>query len=86
MREGLALLYSDGSMGVLPSGADLEQARREARESDVNETDPSHFTQLVRVRIEITEHLDVPERDRERASGRCPNCGERIQTNDGEAA
>ena len=53
MSERLGLLFSDGSLLVLPEGIDLDGARREAEEHDRGEVKPR--TRVVRLNIEITE-------------------------------
>lgn len=67
-----ALLYSDGSMGVMSERQTLEDTRRDAADSDRGETDPVHFTRVARVDIVITEMLgtghDAPPEEI------CPYC------------
>ena len=53
MSERLGLLFSDGSISVLPEGADVGTAWREAEEHDWGEPKPS--TRIVRVEIRIIE-------------------------------
>jgi hypothetical protein len=55
MNEYLGLLFSDGSILVLPDGTDLQTAAREAAEHDAG--DPNPGTQVVRLSIEIIDHL-----------------------------
>lgn len=55
-----AVLYSDGSLGVLVEGATLEQAKEQREETDVGETDPEHLTKVVSVRCELLEVLFEP--------------------------
>jgi hypothetical protein len=55
MAERLGLLFSDGSILVLPDGTDLRAAWVEAAEHDAG--DPTPGTQVVRLSIEIIDHL-----------------------------
>jgi hypothetical protein len=55
MNEYLGLLFSDGSILVLPDGTDLQTAAREAAEHDAG--DLSAKTKVVRLSIEIVEYL-----------------------------
>lgn len=74
--ERLALLYSDGSLGIGMPGAPAESFRDEAIFSDKNETDPANFTQIVRVRLEVIEVVETPSAVA--AAGRggiCAACG-----------
>lgn len=79
-----ALLYSDGSFGILSAGASLEKAREEAAFADHGEAD--HFTRVGRVSIVILEDLGMNSTV---ADQKCPACGrersEITSTND-EAA
>lgn len=56
----LGLLFSDGSLNVLPSTAGMDQARREACECDEGEKDLAHLTKIVRVEIAISEEIETP--------------------------
>lgn len=73
MMNRLALLYSDGSMGILSDGATEKSAREDAMFADANETDPAKMTKVVRVRLEITETLVEPKAPRRR-EGVCACC------------
>lgn len=66
----LALLYSDGSMGVLPLETSIERAWEHAADADRNERNPAHFTKVARVSIQIEETLSRPAKD-----AACPTCG-----------
>ena len=61
MAERLALLFSDGSLLVLPEAANLKQARREAVECDENEQDPAKFTRVVSLVITGIKVIEVDE-------------------------
>ncbi len=53
MIERLGLLFSDGSILILPENTDLESAEREAMEHDWGQ---SHaFTRVIRMEIKILE-------------------------------
>ncbi|MGJ0505644.1 MAG: hypothetical protein ACR652_00630 [Methylocystis sp.] len=58
--DRLALVYSDGSFGVLSEGTTIETAREEREFCDRNEHDPQHLTKIARVQVTI---LDVLEGD-----------------------
>jgi hypothetical protein len=51
MEERFGLLFSDGSILVLPEGASAEEANREAEEHDAG--DPDAQTQVVRIAVKI---------------------------------
>ena len=72
MSERIALLYSDGSIGIMPPATSIEKAREEAKDADHNETDPAYFTKVATIEINIVEVLDVP---RSEAVKNCPVCG-----------
>ncbi len=55
MAERLGLLFSDTSILVLPDGTGLRAASLEAEEHDAG--DPNPGTQVVRLSIEIIDHL-----------------------------
>jgi hypothetical protein len=55
MTETLGLLFVDGSVLVLPEGTTVQQAQHEAKEVDLGEPEPR--TRVVRVTIEITDHV-----------------------------
>jgi hypothetical protein len=57
MAERLGLLFSDGSILVLPDGTDPQTAAREAAEHDSGDRSPG--TQVVQLRIEIVKYLHV---------------------------
>jgi hypothetical protein len=54
--ERLGILFSDGSISVLPEGTTLEAAKKEAEEHD--QGDLSGTTRVLRMKIEISE---IPE-------------------------
>jgi hypothetical protein len=56
MSERLGLLFSDGSLLVLPEGADIHSAWREAEEHDAGESDMG--TEVVNLELEITGRYD----------------------------
>lgn len=66
----LALLYSDGSMGILPAETSVERAWEHAADADRNEHNPAHFTKVARVSVQIEEALCPPARE-----VTCPTCG-----------
>lgn len=72
MSEHLALLYSDGSLGVLRPGAAIEQAERDRAFSDDGERDPAHMTKIARVEVTVLEIIDAPIADADQA---CLHCG-----------
>ena len=51
MSERIGLLFTDGSLFVLPDGGDPDAARREAEEADWGEPEPR--TQVVRLRVTL---------------------------------
>jgi hypothetical protein len=55
MAERLGLLFSDGSILVLPDGTDWQAASAEAAEHDAGDLNPN--TQVVRLRIELLEYV-----------------------------
>lgn len=79
--ERLALRYSDNTFGVLHGGATLEDAHKELRFCDENETRPERRTRIVRVSIEIVETLFDPRLAVVEAteSKRCATCGRKLQ-------
>ncbi|MCW2317242.1 hypothetical protein M2322_002801 [Rhodoblastus acidophilus] len=66
--ERLVLVYSDGSMGVMPANAPTSSAMREAEEVDANETDPAHLTRIFRARVELLD--EIPQERLDRAAKR----------------
>jgi hypothetical protein len=56
MIQRLGVILSDGSMLVLPERADLDTARKEAKEHNEGESNSS--TRVVRLDIKITEVID----------------------------
>ena len=46
MSERFALIFSDGSMLILPESVDIQHARKEALSCDENEDNPLNFTML----------------------------------------
>jgi hypothetical protein len=55
--ERLGLLFSDGSILVLPEGTSAETAKTEAEEHDAG--DPTAQTRVVRLAVNIMEILIV---------------------------
>ncbi len=55
MSVRLGLLFSDGSILVLPDGTDVDTARREAEEHDRGQPPPQ--TLVVHLNIEVMEIL-----------------------------
>ena len=73
-----ALLYSDGSVGILRAEASLDEARKEREWVDRNERDPRHLTKIACVTFDIVEIVDDPTTaPAPPASGACPVCGSR---------
>jgi len=58
MNERLGLLFSDGSILILPEGTDVETARNEAEEHDLGAN--GRGTQVVRVSITTLEIVMSP--------------------------
>jgi hypothetical protein len=58
----LALLHSDGSIGILPAGCTFEQAEAEARFLNDDELDVSDFTKVALVQLEVLEVPFSPSR------------------------
>lgn len=56
-RIRLAILYSDGTIGVLRPGTSREEADRQKAFADAGETDPAHRCGLATVDIQVTETL-----------------------------
>ena len=71
MSDYLALIYSDGSMGIFSKETTLNDALEEAIASDRGETDSSHFSKLARVDVTVIEIIDTPSI----AQKLCPTCG-----------
>lgn len=69
----LALLFSDGSVGILSASATLEQARRDRECVDLNERNPHHLTKIARVEFTIVELVEAPPIDAPPET--CPHCG-----------
>ncbi|HEX3864126.1 MAG TPA: hypothetical protein VHY35_20785 [Stellaceae bacterium] len=63
MEERWALLFFDGSVGVLRAGLGIDEARREIGYSDQNEACPRKATRLVRVQIRIIEIVPISDAD-----------------------
>ena len=55
MSARFGLLFSDGSILVLPEGTDIETARKEAKEHDRGEIRPG--TRVIRLEINVVEIL-----------------------------
>jgi hypothetical protein len=72
MTEYLALIYPDGSIGLLDRGLTIEEAQEEARLADRGEEDPEHFTHVARIDIKIIEIIGGPPIAPETY---CPRCG-----------
>jgi len=51
MAERLGLLFTDGSILLLPEGTDLQTARKEAGEHDQGDVCPA--TKVIRVTVEM---------------------------------
>lgn len=68
----LALLYSDGSMGILSPETTLDMAKAERVHVDHNETRPEHLTKIVRVRVDVIEIIPIGMTE---TSNRCLTCG-----------
>jgi hypothetical protein len=58
MNERLGLLFSDGSILILPEGTDVSTARDEAQEHDLGSS--GRGTQVVRVSIATLEIVMSP--------------------------
>jgi hypothetical protein len=59
MLERFAVIYSDGSMTILPENATLETAREERALVEYNEDEP-RFTQIARVTIQEIHLIYTP--------------------------
>jgi hypothetical protein len=75
MTEYFALIFSDGSLGLLDRQATIDDARQEARLADRGEEEPEHFTHIARVEIKIIEIIDGPPIVPEKL---CPRCGRQL--------
>jgi hypothetical protein len=53
MNERWGLLFSDGSILVLPEGASVEEAKKEAEEHDAG--DPNPQTRVVQMAVTVIE-------------------------------
>lgn len=53
MQETLALLHSDGSIGLLAPGSTWEKAREEQAFVNHRETRPEHLTKIGRVQYRV---------------------------------
>lgn len=73
-EERLALLYSDGSLGILSAGQPIEKAREEVQWVDDKEKNPEQFTKIVRVSFTVMEVLETPKLGQD-SSSVCPTCG-----------
>lgn len=78
--ERLAIRYSDSTFGVLHEGATIEDAHKELRFCDENETRPEHLSRIVRVSIEIVETLFDPRAAfvGSAENDRCAQCGRKL--------
>ena len=56
MSERLGLLFSDGSLLVLPKGTAVDVAWTEAEEHDAGISNPG--TEVVRLKVEVIRHYD----------------------------
>jgi hypothetical protein len=56
MSERLGLLFSDGSLLVLPEETDVDAAWREAEEHDAGQS--NRTTEVVRLKVQIIGHHD----------------------------
>jgi hypothetical protein len=65
MTARLGLLFSDGSISVLPEGSDLHTAQKEAEEHDGS--DPDSATVVIEVNIDIIRTQKICRRVGERA-------------------
>lgn len=74
MTERLALLYSDGSMGVLGEGATIEQARKE-REFVDKGARRADLTKIGRITIDVITVVDDPAAPAPASAAACPTCG-----------
>jgi len=68
----LALIYSDGSLGLLTEDRSLDHAFKEAKESDFNEHNPANFTKVARVAFEVLEIVTDPDA---KGPATCSTCG-----------
>ena len=59
-ERAVALIFSDGSMLILPESVDIQHARKEALSCDENEDNPLNFTMLGRVEVSVIEVVEVP--------------------------
>jgi hypothetical protein len=66
MSHRLGLLFSDGSLLVLPEGTDVDAACRDAEEHDAGESIPA--TEVVRLTVEILGTASESGRQRTRLS------------------
>ena len=69
----LALIFSDGSMGVCPEGSVLEKVLAEAAEEDPHETDADLFVRVAEVEISIAIDHGAPRA--KDLPTKCPTCG-----------
>lgn len=79
-EERLALLYSDGSLGIFTAGRTLDSAREDALLADDKENDPEHFTKVVKVEFRITEVVETPKQPKAACAAACPTCGRGLAT------
>lgn len=56
----IALLYSDGSLGVLADGATIDDAVKQRVFSDAGERDPARMSKIARVGVTVIELVDEP--------------------------
>lgn len=56
-RIRFAILYSDGTIGVLRAGATREEADKQKAFADAGENDPAHRCGLATVDIQVTKTL-----------------------------
>ena len=68
----LALIYSDGSLGLLTEGRSLDHAFKEAKDSNFNEHNPANFTRVGLVSFEVLEIVTDPDA---KGQATCPTCG-----------
>jgi hypothetical protein len=78
--ERFALLYSDGSIGILNDAKSLDDALEEAKIADANEDEINHLTKVARVRVDVVEIVFDPTISAAHARtsqgrGKCKTCG-----------
>lgn len=76
--DQFALSYSDGSFNLLGPDATLEQARAQRDADDKYQTDCGLLTDIVKVRVEILEDVEIHRGKSHSGKKVCASCGQEV--------